>query len=186
MVRKTKRDWLIEALTVLAEVGAQSLTIDLLTERLSVTKGSFYHHFGNYDGFKESLLDFFEAEGTLEIIDYTEEGHTPQDKLQRLLEVTAAFSPDVEVAIRAWALQDDMVRAYQTRIDQRRIAYVKSLFVALTGDDTLAQQRAEILYIVYIGSQQVFPPINGEALMRHYTDLRHFFDDKNQVEEDHS
>ena len=175
MARKSKHDWLTEALTILAEVGAQDLTIDLLTHRLGVTKGSFYHHFGSFAGFKEALLDFFEAEGTLQIIQLTEQEATPQEKLQRLLDITASFPTEVEVAVRAWALQDEMVRTYQQRIDSRRIDYLRDLFFSLTGDETRAFQRAQLLYVIYIGSQQVVPPIHGEDLIRHYTELTDLF-----------
>lgn len=175
MGRKNKRDWLTEALRILAEVGAQALTIDLLTERLGVTKGSFYHHFGSFGGFKEALLDFFEAEGTLQIIHLTEQEATPQEKLQRLLDITASFPTEVEVAVRAWALQDAMVRACQQRIDSRRMDYLRELFFDLTGDQTLAAQRAQLLYVIYIGSQQVMPPIHGEDLIRHYAELTQVF-----------
>ncbi len=173
MARKSKRDWLIETLTLLPEVGAQNLTIDVLTERLGVTKGSFYHHFGSFAAFKEALLTFFETEGTLQIIDLTEQAATPQAKLKRLLDITASFPTAVEVAVRAWALQDEMVRAYQARIDARRIAYLHELFRELTGDEAEAFQRAQLLYVIYIGSQQVIPPIQGEDLIRHYAELTH-------------
>ncbi|MEQ8674160.1 MAG: TetR/AcrR family transcriptional regulator [Aggregatilineales bacterium] len=175
MARKSKHDWLIEALTVLAEVGAQGLTIDLLTERLGVTKGSFYHHFGSFAGFKEALLDFFESEGTLQIIDVTEQEATPEEKLQTLLDITASFPTAVEVAMRAWALQDEVVRAYQERIDARRIEYLRKLFFDLTGDAAMAVQRAQLLYVIYIGSQHVVPPIQGEDLIRHCAELTHLF-----------
>lgn len=171
MTRKSKSDWLEEALAILAEVGAQDLTIDRLTERLGVTKGSFYHHFGSFTGFKEALLDFFESEGTLQIIRLTENEATPQEKLQRLLDITASFPTEVDVAVRAWALQDEMVRKYQQRIDSRRIDYLRDLFFSITGDEALAFQRAQLLYVIYIGSQQVIPPIQGEDLIRHYVEL---------------
>ena len=175
MIRRSKRDWLTEALMILAEVGAQDLTIELLTERLGVTKGSFYHHFGSFAGFKAALLDYFETEGTLQIIHLTENEASAQDKLQRLLDITASFSSQMEVAMRAWALQDEMVRSYQQRIDARRMAYLQELFYSLTGDATLAHQRAQLLYVIYIGSQQLMPPIQGEDLIRHYAELTDVF-----------
>lgn len=180
MARKSKREWLKDALMILAEVGAQDLTIDLLTERLGVTKGSFYHHFGSISGFKEALLDFFEAEGTLQIIQLTEQEASSQEKLQRLFDITASFPTKVEVAVRAWALQDALVREYQQRIDLRRMDYLRDLFFDLTGDEALASQRAQLLYVIYIGSQQVMPPIHGEDLIRHYTELINMFTHKGE------
>ncbi len=46
MTTTTKRKWLEEGLSLLAESGA--LTIEKLTSRLGVTKGSFYHYFQHF------------------------------------------------------------------------------------------------------------------------------------------
>jgi len=61
----TRRRWLQEGLALLEESGAEALTIESLTSRLGVTKGSFYHHFTNYQDFQESLLVYWEEAGTV-------------------------------------------------------------------------------------------------------------------------
>src|SRR5579862_4353495 len=133
MTRKTSRDWLDEGLSILAEEGAAQLTIDALVARLGVTKGSFYHHFASYQTFKEVLLDYFEASRTLRVIAFTEQTQPPAEKITVLLEQTQLGAPSrLEVAVRAWALQDALVHAYQERIDQQRLAYLRQLCAALT------------------------------------------------------
>ena len=69
MARKSKRDWFIAAIYLLAEGGPSAITIDALCQQLQVTKGSFYHHFKNYDDFKLSFLHYYEEAGTLNIIE---------------------------------------------------------------------------------------------------------------------
>ena len=59
MVRKTKQDWLVAGLTLLGSTGSPDLTIDQLTDYLGVTKGSFYHHFKNYQDYVEQMLTFW-------------------------------------------------------------------------------------------------------------------------------
>ena len=73
MARLSKEEWLLQSFEVLAKVGMSGLTIDALTKHLGVTKGSFYHHFGNYQTFKIALLDYFEDAGTLNVIRITDE-----------------------------------------------------------------------------------------------------------------
>ena len=169
MTRKTARDWLEEGLTILAESGATQLTIDTLVARLDITKGSFYHHFASYQAFKEALLDYFEAKYTLQVIAVTEQAQPPAEKITVLLERTLLGAPSrLEVAMRAWALQDAMVRAYQERIDKARIIYLHQLCSVLTGNDRQALAMARMLYTIYVGSQQIIPPLHGEGLRQLY------------------
>jgi len=160
---------------VLGEVGTEALTIDLLVTRMGVTKGSFYHHFQNYQDFKDKLLAFFEHEGTLDVIAIAEQSPSPLEKLERLLEITLHFSPNVELAIRAWALQDTQVRACQERIDSRRIAYLQELIHALGSDDTQSLVMARLLYAIYIGSLQIKPPLQGAALEQLYYEFMRLY-----------
>ncbi|HET8583154.1 MAG TPA: TetR/AcrR family transcriptional regulator, partial [Jatrophihabitans sp.] len=62
MERLTAEDYYREALAVLGEHGSEAMTIAVLCERLDVTKGSFYHHFGGLPGFVEGLLAYWERE----------------------------------------------------------------------------------------------------------------------------
>jgi len=73
MATTTKRKWLEEGLTLLAKSGAGALTIEMLTSRLGVTKGSFYHHFQHFQDYKEHLLSFYEDERTLQVIESAEQ-----------------------------------------------------------------------------------------------------------------
>jgi AcrR family transcriptional regulator len=163
----TRRRWLEVGLALLEEAGAEALTIESLTSRLGVTKGSFYHHFANYQDFKERLLEFWEEEGTLRIIQWAEKEASPPEKLERVLQ--ASLHPSrLDVALRAWALQDERVRVHQQRIDQQRLAYLEALAYAHTADRLSARQLARVFYSIYVGSQHIIPPIEGEDLRALY------------------
>lgn len=163
----TRRRWLQEGLALLEEAGAEALTIESLTSRLDVTKGSFYHHFTNYQDFKECLLVFWEEEGTLRIVQLAEKEASPSEKLERVLQ--ASLHPSrLDVALRAWAWQDERVRVHQQRIDQLRLAYLEEVASAHTTDRLSAQQLARMFYSLYVGSQHIIPPIQGEDLRALY------------------
>jgi AcrR family transcriptional regulator len=163
MALLTRRRWLEEGLVLLEEAGAEALTIESLTSRLGVTKGSFYHHFTNYQDFKERLLEFWEEEGTLRIIQWAEQEASPPEKLARVMQ--ASLHPSrLDVALRAWALQDERVRVHQQRIDQLRLAYLEEVAYAQTADRLSARQLARAFYSLYVGSQHLIPPIQGEDL----------------------
>lgn len=168
VVRRSKKDWLMEGANALAEQGVSGLTIEGLTTRLGITKGSFYHHFGSLQSYIDALLDFFEAEGTLNIIALTEAEESPQAKLRRLLAITTEGELYLEVAFRAWALQNGQVREVQARIDAQRLTYLQQLCAAVIAHPEDAGEAAQLLYSIYIGSQQVIPPLETAAVQRLY------------------
>lgn len=168
MARKTKHDWLIAGTYLLTEVGYQGITIDALCKYLSVTKGSFYHHFAGYEDFKHSLLTFYEEEGTLGIIERLADLPTPEAKLHGLLDIIVDISTQTpiypEAVIRSWAYQDEEVKAVQVRVDGRRLAYVQNLCQEITGDAAQSEIMAQLAYVILVGSEQMHPSLTGEPL----------------------
>jgi AcrR family transcriptional regulator len=152
----SKRDWLDAGLVLLAEQGAPSVTIERLTERLGLSKGSFYHHFKGMGGFRTALLAHFEAERTTRFMEQADAA--PGDRLGALLKLVLAPGPGLglEIAVRAWALQDAEARAVQERVDRTRVAYLTEV----SGDAGLAQA----LYLIVVGAGQVVPPLSGQQL----------------------
>lgn len=155
MARKSKRDWLQAGLQVLTELGTEHLTIETLTQKMGVTKGSFYHHFANYDAFVESLLAYWETEGALDIIAALERYPSPREKLDRLLAITVNDGYAEEIALRAWALRNARVKEVLTRIDRQRLDYLISLCRALTPNMERAEEAAHLFYVAYVGGQQI-------------------------------
>ena len=175
MARKTKRDWWIAGIEILTTVGPSGLTIDNLCQQLTMTKGSFYHHFGGIDDFKEQLLAYYEEEGTLDIIEQLTAVSTPLGKFKGLLDIiveaSIMYTTYPEATIRAWALHDEMVRAVQTRVDARRLAYVEALLQEILNDPIEAKIKAQITYTILVGAEQMQPPVIGEELRALYDTL---------------
>lgn len=167
----TRRGWLQEGLAILEETGSEALTIEALIGRLKVTKGSFYHHFKHFQDFQFSLLLFFEEERTRQIIQLAEQETSPQEKMEFILHSTLNPSR-LEVAIRAWAFQDALVQDSLQRIDQQRLAYLEKLIYAQTDDQKYAFHMARLFYSIYVGSQHILPPMQGENLARLYREAQ--------------
>ncbi|RZS37594.1 TetR family transcriptional regulator [Herbihabitans rhizosphaerae] len=168
----TRQNWLDAGLVILAEHGAPALTIERLTDKLGLTKGSFYHHFKGMPGFRTALLAHFEAEHTARFIDAVERDgpDDPLAKLERLrdLVLLQAQIPgngqDLEIAMRAWALQDTEVRAAQERVDRTRVDYLSGLWLRISGDRDEAARMGTLLYLVLIGAGHMLPPLTAEQL----------------------
>ena len=156
MAMAGKRDWLDAGLVLLAEHGAPSVTIERLTERLGLSKGSFYRHFKGMSGFRTALLAHFESERTTRFMEQADAAG--EDRLGALLKLVLAPGPgpELEIAVRAWALQDAEARAVQERVDRTRVAYLTEV----SGDPDLAQA----LYLIVVGAGQVVPPLSGRQL----------------------
>ncbi|MFD7325761.1 TetR/AcrR family transcriptional regulator [Streptomyces sp. NPDC059875] len=178
----SKRDWLDTGFTVLRQDGARALTIDRLCVDLGLTKGSFYHHFKGMAGFKTDLLQHFEAEHTERLIaDAEESGASAETRLRRLLDLVLADSENdgdrLEIAVRAWALQDAEVHALQQRVDHLRIDYLRTLLRDLeerpqadseSDADAHVDAMARMLYLILIGAQQLVPSLPTEHLREVY------------------
>lgn len=172
---KSKEDWLRVACDILVEKGADGLTIEALTKGLNVTKGSFYHHFKSYDGFKQAFLDTYEQVSTSLVIEFAEAAKSNLGKIEKLLDMVLSEPPDIEVALRAWSLRDDKVLKYQQRIDARRIGYVRQLCLEMVGDSATAEKMAQLIYTFYVGSQQVKPGLPTHVVRELYMEIMRFY-----------
>ena len=67
-------DWPGEGLHPVASLGAPALTLDRICERMALTKGAFYHHFGSVPKVRMALLDSYEQRRTGAVIEAVEAG----------------------------------------------------------------------------------------------------------------
>jgi len=167
----TRTDWLDTGLKLLAQDGAPAVTIERLTEQMGLSKGSYYHHFKGVGGFRTALLEHFEAKFTTRLIDAVERepDANAATKLTRLLNLVLS-DPDnaqLEIAVRAWALQDPEVRAAQERVDRARTAYLQRLCRGLATAEE-PDDLARLLYLILIGAEQIVPPITSGELRKLY------------------
>jgi hypothetical protein len=77
----------------------------------------------------------------------------------------------LEVSLRAWALQDRFVQSYQQRIDQRRLAYLADLAFQICHDRERAHRLSKLFYSVFVGSQHILPPVQGNELEALYREV---------------
>ena len=73
MTRLNKTAWFEQGFNLLKAGGAAELTIENLTKRLNITKGSFYHHFKSRQDYSEKLLEFWEEKQTFDIFEISKQ-----------------------------------------------------------------------------------------------------------------
>lgn len=151
--RTTKTQWLDLGLSLLSEGGQRELTIEQLCLRMERTKGAFYHHFGDLDGYLDALFARWEHKQTQAPIEQSERGGgDAAAKRAALGEAIAALDHQLERVIRAWGVEERRAQAALERVDGMRIDYLASLY-ALPKAQALPLARLE--YLAFIGAQQL-------------------------------
>lgn len=152
--------WIAEALRALSIGGPDAVRVELLAQKIGVTKGGFYWHFEDRQALLAAVLDEWERAGTVDIIERIE-AEAPATDGRTLLQTMFAIttSPDgeeltrAELAIRVWAKRDADVAERVRRVDRIRMGYLRSLFsqVCTSPDDVEARSLATAS--IMMGSQ---------------------------------
>jgi AcrR family transcriptional regulator len=154
-VKATRDDWLDLALSVLAAEGVAHVTVLNLSERLGVSRSSFYWYFKNRDELLDALLDRWDRLNTRSIVDQADEPAATVNQavcnVFRCWVNSAIFSPRLDFAVREWARRSAKVRKALDRSDRLRTEALKTLFVRFGYDGEEALVRARVLYYMQIG-----------------------------------
>ncbi len=143
----TREDWLNAAIQTLFESGIGAISIVQLANTLSVTRGSFYHHFSDREDLLHAMLSYWEKTWTIGVREEVRALELPPgETLMALIQSIRQHKAAVyDAPFRAWALHDPLARTTLERVDSFRLAYIKSQFDAagFTGLD--AENRARLL-----------------------------------------
>lgn len=168
MKRLGKSDWYIAGFTILEAEGFSKITIENLCSSLKITKGSFYHHFGNIDGYIMALMKHWLQVNTIDYINKADACEEGVSKIEKLNDMVMQSSYKMEQVIRAWSYSDPVVKEYIDQADTIRLEYL-TLLKEQEGMDTQTAKDAAILeYAILIGMQQLCPDISKEQLMAIY------------------
>lgn len=155
MKKVDKKQWFVVGLDVLANDGFARITIDNLCILLEITKGAFYHHFKNIDGYIDALMKYWLEVNTFEFIREVDKLPDTKQKQQKLADMAAYASMRNESVIRAWGYSHPIVRGYVSQADTIRLEYLAKLNEATGLNPKPAMDMAVIQYSMLIGMQQV-------------------------------
>jgi AcrR family transcriptional regulator len=169
------RDAYYEAgLDLLAEGGHGGLTIAALCERLGVTKGSFYHHFGDMAEYVALLLGHWEAEHATRLIALSASVTDPEERFDLLQGIAVGLPHGAEAAIRAWSWNSAVVAAAQQRVDQARLSHLTEAGVDAGLEPARARRMAKISLSVLIGMQLLERPARRASMDDVFAELRNW------------
>ena len=153
--------WVEAALAELAEGGIERVRVEVVAERLGVTKGGFYRRFKDRRALLDAMLETWRA-GRIAVIQQQTAlaGLSPRERLKALVQLyterVSAQGMAIELAIRQWARADEGAAVAAARVDAARLQAVAELYcrLGLSADD--AQGRAILFYAFIFGQSLLF------------------------------
>lgn len=169
----TKSRYFAAALDLLAEGGADAITIVGLAQRLDLSKGSFQHHFGSMPRFLAHLAAHRES-GELAQIDDCLAARDPLRRLE-LLHADLLLAPGpIQTGWRAWGHTDPVIGRSLRRVDQRR-QYAIASTLRQIHDHPDCEAMAELALAFALGLHQRGLPPDPARTTRAATEFMHRF-----------
>ncbi|MBK0399552.1 TetR/AcrR family transcriptional regulator [Limibaculum sp. M0105] len=154
-VKVTREDWLNVARAILVGDGVAEVKILPISERLGVSRSSFYWYFKNREDLLGALLEDWARRNTSTLVAHC---GMPAATITgavcnffRCFLAPDLFDPGLDFAVREWARRDAAVREIIDRADKDRLAAVREMFARHGYDPFDADVRARILYFMQLG-----------------------------------
>jgi AcrR family transcriptional regulator len=155
------QDWVAVGLAELARSGIDGVRIEVLAERLGVTKGGFYRRFRDRRALLNAILETW-RDGRVAAIERHADagGVTSVEKLQSIIKLYSeranAQGMAIELAIRQWARTDPATAAAAEKVDAARLRVAGALYRDLGLSLPDADARAVLLYTFLFGQSLLF------------------------------
>lgn len=168
MKKVDKKQWFVVGLEVLVKEGFARVTIDNLCGLLQITKGAFYHHFKNIDGYIDTLMKFWLEVNTIQVIEDADKLSSAKERIEFIGNAVIKRSHKSEQVIRAWGFSNPIVKKYVQQVDDLRIEYSTKQRVMLGMSEDEAKNTTVLEYAIFVGGQQLFPDMDKNDLEQLY------------------
>jgi len=149
--RLDRRDWVDAGIAILASKGVEAVRVESLAKQLNISKGSFYWHFKDRGDLLDAILGQWETQQS----DWNTEGErvsNPVERWARLFEFLSGLGyARLEMAVSAWARQDEAVAMRVATADQKRLAYLSRVFREIGFTSAQASEWANAAMFLYLG-----------------------------------
>jgi AcrR family transcriptional regulator len=147
--------WLRAGRDALIREGITGVEINKLARTLRVTRGGFYYFFPSRQRLLDELIKDWEHTNTAGFEAVLQDpGHNGIREFNAVVEMWVSernYSPAWDVSVRNWARSSEKVAAAVRRVDDRRIAVLKQVFLDFGYPETVAFVRARISYFHQVG-----------------------------------
>ena len=155
------QDWVSAGLAELAKNGVDGVRVELLAERLGVTKGGFYRRFRDRRALLEAMLETWRDGRVIAIERQVQaSGESAVERLRGIFRLYSeranAQGMAIELAIRQWARTNPAAAAAAAKVDAARLKVAGSLYRKLGLSPPDADARAMLLYTFLFGQSMLF------------------------------
>lgn len=154
-IKVTRQDWLNVAKDILISDGVEQVKVLPMSDRLGVSRSSFYWYFKTRQDLLDALLDHWQQTNTAALV---AKASAPAETItQAVCQVfhcvvnPEIFSIPFDFAVRDWARRSDTVRAVLHASEDARIAAIQAMFQHHDYPEIEALTRARILYYMQNG-----------------------------------
>ncbi len=155
------QDWVAAGLAELGSSGIAGVRVEVLAERMGITKGGFYRRFRDRRDLLEAMLNAW-SDGRIAAIEQHAEagGATALERLRGLVKLYTeranAEGMAIELAVRQWARTDEAAAAAAAKVDAARLRTVTRLYRQLGLSAADAEARATLFYSFLFGQGLLF------------------------------
>ena len=166
-IKVTRDDWLNVAMDVLVTEGVENVKVLGLSQRLDVSRSSFYWYFKSRKHLLDVLLDHWNDTNTRTFVEKCElPSETITEAVSHFFHCFmngAIFNVPLDIAIREWARNSGQVRQMLDQSDAVRLDAIASMFLRHGYSESEAKIRANVLYYMQMGyhALEVFKPLEA-------------------------
>lgn len=151
----TREDWLNVAMDLLVSEGVGEVKVLSISERLGVSRSSFYWYFKTRKDLLDALLAQWQQTNTAQLVRHAQMPAATVTEgvctIFRCWVDEGLFNHKLDFAIREWARRDGAVRRIIDQTDAARVAAFANLFTRFDYDPSEAEVRARVMYFMQVG-----------------------------------
>ncbi|AWZ01981.1 bacterial regulatory protein, tetR family [Rhodobiaceae bacterium] len=170
-----QEDWLHAGQDILRVEGVDGVSVKSLTDRLGVTKGSFYHHFRGLDDFLTDLANYFSGDHLSLIFDHAREEAKGDpivelEAIRRIIEADDGYR--LMSAMRAWAKSNEVAAQSIQKLDDVSRKNLVRIFKDMGFAPQDAKVRAFMVHALGVTDvDRTFPGLSYEKLQKSVLDI---------------
>jgi AcrR family transcriptional regulator len=151
--------WLDAAELAIAEGGFSNVRVLPLSQKLGVTRGSFYWHFENHADFVAQIIDRWKARELEEIKEWNGDVSNPMETLENIVNFVlkrATAQPrraKIEFALRDYSGGSKVAAKAVAAIDLARLGIGYTLLKEIIGSEEETESYALLFYAQIVGAQ---------------------------------